>query len=112
MEQSFSVQLQSWGSFSYAFGPVFALGGLALVIVLLRRSFRRPGPTIDDDEVLAPLLGPRTWTEVTQVARLLTEAGIRHRVMYLPTSYQLQVPADDLSAARAVLRGAPAGPLT
>lgn len=93
----------SWGSYSYAFGPLVALGGLLVAIWLLRRTFQREQPTIPDDEVLAPLLGPHTWAEVNRVAIELDRAGIRHRVVDLRSSYQLQVPADDLAAARAVL---------
>lgn len=99
--------MPSWGSFSYAFGPLFALGSLLLVVWLLRRNFRDNRANFDDDEVLAPLLGPHTWGECTQLARDLQSAGIRHRVADMNTSYQVQVPADDLARARAVMRSRP-----
>lgn len=98
--------MTSWGSYSYAFGPLVALGGVLVAMWLLRRAFRREQPTIPDEEVLAPLLGPHTWAEVNRVAVRLDRAGIRHRVVDLRTSYQLQVPADDLAAARTVLHSA------
>ena len=97
----------SWGSFSYAFGPLFALGSLFLVILLLRRNFRENRSDLADDDVLAPLLGPHTWGDVNRLAGQLTQAGIRHRVVSYPDSYQVQVPADDLAAARAVMNARP-----
>jgi hypothetical protein len=94
----------SWASFSYAFGPLVALCAFLVVVVLLRRTFRSKGSGLTDEDVLAPLLGPHTWSEVNEVARQLRVAGIRHRVIDLGDSYQLRVPADDLAAARAVMR--------
>jgi hypothetical protein len=105
--QAHTAVVPSWGSFSYAFGPLFALGALALVIILLRRSFRSDRSTLTDNDVMAPLLGPHTWNDVNRLGRELTAAGIRHRVVDLRSSYQLQVPADDLAAARAVMNSAP-----
>lgn len=100
--------MTSWGSFSYAFGPLVACGGLLVAIWLLRRTFRRDDRAdVPDDVVFAPLLGPHTWIQVNRVARELDRAGIRHRVLDLRTSYELQVPADDLAAARAVLHATP-----
>ncbi len=99
--------MPSWGSFSYAFGPLFALGALLLVVVLLRRTFRRDRTELTDEDVMAPLLGPHTWNDVNRLGRSLTAAGIRHRVVDLKSSYQLQVPADDLAAARAVMNSRP-----
>ncbi len=95
--------MPSWGSFSYAFGPLFALCALLLVVWLLRRTFRANRSDLADDDVLAPVLGPHTWGECNQLARDLRAAGIRHRVVDLQSSYQVQVPADDLAAARVVL---------
>lgn len=99
--------MPSWGSFSYAFGPLFALGALLLVVWLLRRSFRGDRSHLTDDDVLAPLLGPHTWGECSRLASELSRAGIRHRVVDLHSSYQVQVPADDLAAARTVMNAAP-----
>ncbi len=97
----------AWGSFSYAFGPLFALSALLLVVWLLRRNFRANRSNLADDDVLAPVLGPHTWGQCNQLAQDLQRAGIRHRVVDMATSYQVQVPADDLAAARAVMRSRP-----
>lgn len=97
----------AWGSFSYAFGPLFALGSLLLVVMLLRRNFRANRSNLADDDVLAPLLGPHTWGDCSRLAKELDRAGIRHRLVDLRNSYQVQVPADDLAAARAVMNSAP-----
>lgn len=96
--------MTSWGSISYAFGPLVAVAGPLLTIWLLRRTFRRnERAALPDDVVFAPLLGPHTWLEVNRVARLLDRVGIAHRVVDHRTSYELQVPADDLAQARAVM---------
>lgn len=96
-------QVPSWGSFSYAFGPLFALGALFLVIVLLRRSFRENRSDLAEDDVLAPVLGPHTWGDCSRLAKDLAAVGIKHRVVDMVGSYQVQVPADDLAAARRVM---------
>ncbi len=101
--------MPAWGSFSYAFGPLFALSALLLVVWLLRRNFRGNRSQLADDDVLAPLLGPHTWGECSRLAKDLSAAGIRHRVVDMTTSYQVQVPADDLAAARVVMNAAPPG---
>lgn len=99
--------MPAWGSFSYAFGPLFALSALMLVFWLLRRNFRANRSQLADDDVLAPLLGPHTWGDCSRLAKELGRAGIRHRVVDLSSSYQVQVPADDLAAARAVMNATP-----
>lgn len=99
--------MPSWGSFSYAFGPLFALAAMVLVVILLRRSFRANRSHLSDEDVLAPLLGPHTWPQVNRVATELERAGIRHRVVDLRTSYQVQVSADDLAQARVVMNRMP-----
>lgn len=99
--------MPSWGSFSYAFGPLFALSALLLVVWLLRRNFRGNRSPLADDDVLAPVLGPHTWGDCSRLAAGLDRAGIRHRVVDLDGSYQVQVPADDLAAARVVMKSTP-----
>lgn len=78
--------MPSWGSFSYAFGPLVAVGLIGLFVVILRWAFSRgssvvaaaPTPgTADEYGLLVPVATPGTYIEGELLRRGLEDAGIR-----------------------------------
>lgn len=78
--------MPSWGSFSYAFGPLVAVGLIGLFVVILRWAFSRgssvvaaaPTPgTADQYGLLVPVATPGTYIEGELLRRGLEDAGIR-----------------------------------
>lgn len=78
--------MPSWGSFSYAFGPIFAALLIGLFVVILRWAFRRgssviaapPRPgTTDEYGLLIPVASPSNYADGEIVRRRLEDAGIR-----------------------------------
>lgn len=78
--------MPSWGSFSYAFGPLVAVGLIGLFVVILRWAFSRgssvvaaaPTPgTADEYGLLVPVATPGTYIEGEMLRRGLEDAGIR-----------------------------------
>jgi hypothetical protein len=76
----------SWGSFSYAFGPLVAVGLIGLFVVILRWAFSRgssvvaaaPTPgSADEYGLLVPVATPGTYIEGELLRRGLEDAGIR-----------------------------------
>lgn len=78
--------MPSWGSFSYAFGPLVAVGLIGLFVVILRWAFSRgssvvaaaPTPgSADEYGLLVPVATPGTYIEGELLRRGLEDAGIR-----------------------------------
>lgn len=91
--------MPEWGSFSFAFGPLFALGGLLLLIVLLRRSGFADRPS-GQDEVRAPVIGPLPWAHAHRIVVQLRGAGLDPTISSQADGFRVLVPADDLAPAR------------
>lgn len=78
--------MPSWGSFSYAFGPLVAVGLIGLFVVILRWAFSRGSSvvaaaptagTADEYGLLVPVATPGTYIEGEMLRRGLEDAGIR-----------------------------------
>jgi hypothetical protein len=102
----------SWGSFSYAFGPLVAVGLIAVFVVILRWAFSRgasvvaaaptPGP---DSEygLLVPVAAPGTYVEGEVLRRRLVDRGIRANLATTLDGPRVLVWPADEERARALL---------
>ena len=102
----------SWGSYSYAFGPLVAVGVLAVLVLLLRWAFRRGGSVVAapakpgtplEYGMLVPVAEPRDREEAQRLAQRLREVGITASVADTTEGLRLMVwPADYRVAADAL----------
>ncbi len=100
--------MPSWGSFSYAFGPIVAVGLIAVFVLVLRWAFggrssvvaspAKPG-TPDDYGMLVPIASPGSYAEGEIVRRGLEDAGIRATLATTLDGPRVMVwPADEKQA--------------
>ena len=104
--------MPSWGSYSYAFGPLVAVAVLVVLVFILRWAFRRgesvvarPARTSDplDYGLLVPVAEPSSATEAEEMLRRLRETGIRCSVVSTTDGLRVMVwPADALAAHQAL----------
>lgn len=104
----------SWGSFSYAFGPLVAFALIAAFVVILRWAFGRkesvvaapasPG-TSSEYGLLVPVASPRTYIEGEVLRRQLEDAGIRANLATTLDGPRVLVWPDDVERARRLLTG-------
>lgn len=99
-------------SFSYAVGPLMAFGGLGLLILLLRWTFRRGVSVVaapprqgstDDYGMLIPVATPPSYVEGEIWRRELEDAGIRATLAQTLDGPRVMVWPADASRARAQL---------
>lgn len=95
--------MPDWGSFSFAFGPLFALAGVLVIIWMLKRGGFAPRPDPDSDDVRAPVIGPLPWADAHRIVRQLADAGYSATIYDRGDGYRVMVPADDLAGARRVI---------
>ncbi len=78
--------MQSWGSFSYAFGPLVAVGLIAVFVFILRWAFGRRTSVVapppqkgapHEYGMLLPIASPGSYAEGEIQRRSLESAGIR-----------------------------------
>jgi hypothetical protein len=106
--------MASWGSFSFAFGPLVAFVLVGVLMLLLRWAFghdhrslvaRRPRVGAPQDYgVLVPALRPSTFIEAEVARRHLEAAGVRATLAPTTKGPVVMVFPDDLPAARLALR--------
>ena len=106
--------MPSWGSFSYAFGPLMAAGLIGLFVVILRWAFSRgssvvaaaPTPgTADEYGLLVPVATPGTYIEGEILRRGLEDAGIRATLTTTLDGPRVLVwPRDEARAREALAR--------
>ena len=106
--------MPSWGSFSYAFGPLMAAGLIGLFVVILRWAFSRgssvvaaaPTPgTADEYGLLVPVATPGTYIEGEMLRRGLEDAGIRATLTTTLDGPRVLVwPRDEARAREALAR--------
>lgn len=105
--------VSSWGSFSYAFGPLVALGGLLVIVGMLRWAFgrgrslveRRPVPGGQEEYgLLVVAAALPTVVEAEVQRRRLVAVGIRATVATTLEGPRVMVFPEDLRTARAILR--------
>jgi hypothetical protein len=102
----------AWNSFSYAFGPMVAVGLVGLFVLILRWAFSRgasvvaaaPRPGNDDEYgLLIPVASPATYAE-GEILRLRLEAmGVRANLATTLEGPRLMVWPGDAPRAREVL---------
>ena len=99
-------------SLSYAVGPLMAFGGLGLLILLLRCTFRRGVSVVaapprqgstDDYGMLIPVATPPSYVEGEIWRRELEDAGIRATLAQTLDGPRVMVWPADASRARAQL---------
>ena len=103
-----------WGSYSFIFGPVIALGVVGVLALLLRWAFS-PGHSLVErrPEVGAPeqygllvaIAEPPTFVEAEVLRRRLSDAGLRATLAPTTEGPRVMVFPEDVKAARLVLRG-------
>ena len=104
----------SWGSYSFAYGPIIAIGAVALLVVLLRWTFgrghslvarpSRPGAETEYG-LLVPVASPPTFVEAEMIRARLVEAGVRATLAPTTMGPRVMVFPEEEQAARALLRG-------
>lgn len=106
----------SWGSFSYAFGPLVAAGVIALFVVLLKWAFGRgksliaaPATPGNPNEygLLVPVASPANYIEGEVMRRTLEDAGVRSNLAHTNTGPRVMVWPVDEKRAREVLKRGP-----
>lgn len=106
------LTVPAWNSFSFAFGPLVALGFVGLFAIILRWAFRRgtsvvaapatPG-TSDEYGLLVAVAAPATFIEGEVLRRRLEEGGIRANLVSTLDGPRVMVWPTDADRARAVL---------
>lgn len=101
--------MPSWGSFSYAFGPLVAVGGLVMLVLILRWAFSRGQSVVaapgrsgapEDYGLLVPVAEPRSPAEARQTSDLLRRAGISSALVQTTSGLRVMVwPAEARRAA-------------
>lgn len=103
----------SWGSYSFAFGPVLAFLAVGVLALLLRWAFssghsvveRRPRQGTEGEYgLLVPVAAPGTYIEGEMVRRKLVDAGVRATLAPTSEGPRVMVFPEDASVARALLR--------
>ena len=104
--------MPSWGSFSYAFGPIVALVLVGVFVVILRWAFRRGSSVVaaparpgsaDEYGLLVAISVPPTYVEGEINRRRLEDAGIRATLATTIDGPRIMVWPEDESRARALL---------
>lgn len=104
--------MPSWGSFSYAFGPLVAAGLIGVFVVILRWAFRRgssvvaapPRPGTDSEYgLLVPVASPTTYVEGEILRRRLEDGGVRANLATTLDGPRVLVWPDDVARAQQVL---------
>ena len=105
--------MPAWNSFSFAFGPLVAVGLVGLFVLILRWAFRRgasvvaaaprPGPS-DDYGLMVPIASPATYIDGEVARRRLEAHGVRATLAQTLDGPRVMVWPADEARARAVLR--------
>jgi len=105
-------RVPSWGSFSYAFGPLVAVGGLVMLVLVLRWAFSRGHSVVatpgrsgapEDYGLLVPVAEPRSRPEAQQTIDLLRQAGITSSVVQTTVGLRVMVWPAEAGRAEAIL---------
>ena len=103
----------TWGTFSYAFGPIIAILVVLLLALFLRWAFRRGQSVVarpakpgrrDEYGLLVPIAAPSNYVEGEMMRRRLEDAGIRATLATTLEGPSLLVWPQDEERARAIIR--------
>jgi hypothetical protein len=104
--------VQSWGSYSYLFGPVVTFAVLGVLLLLLRWAFGRGGSLVarpprrgatGEYGLLVAIAAPGSYVEGEVLRRTLEAAGIRATLVPTTEGPRLMVFPGDEAAARRIL---------
>ena len=104
--------MSAWGSYSFLFGPVLALGAIGVIILLLRWAFssghslveRQPTRGTEREYgLLVTVAAPKTFVEAEVLRRKLEDAGLRATLAPTVQGPRVMVFPEDASVARALL---------
>lgn len=104
--------MPSWGSFSYAFGPVVAIVVISVLVVILRWAFARGGSVVAaparpgtplDYGLLVPVAEPTGRDEAAWMVTRLRQAGIHASLADTTEGMRVMVWPADAVRAEAVL---------
>ena len=105
--------MASWGSYSYLYGPTVAMLAVAVLVLLLRWTFRRgrsvvqrrprQGPA-SDYGLLVAVADPPTFAEAELIRARLVGHGIRATLAPTTEGPRVLVFGEEASVARALLR--------
>lgn len=103
-------------SFSYIFGPIVALLGIGLMVLVLRWAYSRgssvvsvtgkPGPA-DSYGLLVCVASPPNYAEGEMIRRTLEHQGIKANLAQTTDGPKVMVWPADESAAAAIISGSP-----
>jgi hypothetical protein len=105
-----------WESYSYAFGPLVALGLVLVLVLLLRWAFghgtsvvaRRPSTGTEEEYgLLTPVARPETFVEAELLRQRLLSHGIRATLAPTSEGPRVMVFPADAAIAGEVLRTGP-----
>jgi len=103
----------TWGSYSFAYGPVIALLAVGLLVVLLRWTFRRGGSLLEraprsgpasDYGLLVPVAEPATFAEAELIRARLVAHGVRATLAPTTEGPRVLVFGEEASVARALIK--------
>jgi hypothetical protein len=107
------VPVASWGSYSFLYGPAIALVAVALLVLLLRWTFRRGGSLVErtprrgpasDYGLLVPVAAPATFAEAELIRARLVGHGVRATLAPTTDGPRVLVFREEAAVARALLR--------
>lgn len=107
----------TWGSFSYAFGPVLGVIGVGVLVLILRWAYKpgaslvekpvRPSST-DNYGMLVPVAHPVNYADGEVLRRTLEDANIKATLAFTVEGPRVMVFPRDEAIARATLKARPA----
>ena len=102
---------------SYAFGPLVAFAGVAVLVVVLRWAYARGGSLVapppragrpDEYGLLVPIAAPVSSTQAQDAMDRLENGGVRATLVSTSSGPRLMVFPDDEALARRLLAQPPA----
>ena len=105
--------MPAWGNYSFAFGPLVALGAVGVIILLLRWTFssgrslvaRQPRPgAVGEYGLLVRIAAPTTFIEAELIRKYLAEHGVRATLAPTVEGPAVMVFPDDAPSARLAMR--------
>ena len=105
--------MASWGSYSYVYGPAVAFLAVALLVLLLRWTFRRGTSVVQrrprrgpasDYGLLVAVAEPPTFAEAELIRARLVAQGVRATLAPTTEGPRVMVFGEEASVARALLR--------
>jgi hypothetical protein len=108
--------MPTWGSFSYVYGPMMALVGIGVLVLVLRWAFGRGSSVVerpplrgDPDQygLLDSIASPGTYIEAEILRKRLADGGIKATVAMTNDGPRVMVWPSDRSRAETIARSAP-----